>query len=790
MAIKKIWNIKIKNKADDSSKMKDSLLYSVLKSRGIEESEYEDFLNPLNISLSSPFIFSDMKKSKERIEKAIQNKELILIWGDFDADGVTSTAILYKTLSALGANFDYIIPDREKMGHGINTKVLLPYIAKKKPKVLITVDCGISNEKEINVIKALGVDTILTDHHKAPENLPKAYAIINPKAPNSLNETLSVAQIKHVSELAGAGVAYKLACALLENTTEDINFEQLKNEILILAATGTIADVVPLLYENRAIAAKGLELVNKGIHKGINLLFKANNKDKITSYDMAFILAPRINAAGRLATAESAFKLLVETDESILKASLKELDNYNKIRQNLCDKIYEEAINLIEKDKDFRNKKAIILFNEDWHIGVIGIVASKLVDKYYKPAFLITKDDDNKARCSIRGIKEYNIAEILDENKELFTEGYGGHTLAGGFSFDLEKVSFKDVQDALLNTFNSKEDIKPKGVVLDIDMVLEPSNINTDLTDLIQKLEPTGQDNHPPIFCINDISLVSKKTMGKEGNHLSFKGIKDNKELSCIWWRHNDIPITAGEKFDLAFEPKINSYNGEESIRLYTVDLKCENINTTGHEIKFYDHRQKRGILTQIEEYVKRPGVDIDIYAAKIKTKTLLKNYPALSSKISDTYTQTDIMFFDYPANLEEFVQILQQKAEAGICKVHLMKEEVDYNIENYIKQLIGILKYATNNKNGEIPIKSLAQMIGVSESFIQQVFDMLESLNSIEILDIDRIKFLAPPSMEHFYKHLEFEALDEEFKKIIEFKKYIAQATLSDIENLLKMFD
>jgi len=782
----KFWNIKIQNNNEagnslEKSNKKESLLHCVLKSRGLEESEFKDFLNPLDVEISSPYIFSDMKKAKERIEKAIKDKELILIWGDFDADGVTSTAILYKTLTALGANFDYIIPDREKMGHGINTKVLLPYIAKKKPKVLITVDCGISNEKEIKVIKTLGVDTILTDHHKAPEILPEAYAIINPKAPNSLDEKLSIAEIKNVSELAGAGVAYKLACALLE----DIKDEQLKNEILILAAAGTIADVVSLLYENRVIAAKGLELVNKGVHKGIDLLFKANNKDKITSYDMAFILAPRINAAGRLAVAEPAFKLLVESDETVLKTALKELDGYNKIRQNLCDKIYEEAIAQIEDDKDFKHKKAIILFSEDWHIGVIGIVASKLVEKYYKPAFLITKDDENMARCSIRGIKEYNIVEILDENKELFDGNYGGHSLAGGFSFNLEKVSFEQVKNALLNTFNSKEDVKPKGASLDIDMVLEPSDINEDLMDIIQKLEPTGQDNPTPVFCINDIDLIFKKTIGKENNHLSFRGIKDNKELNCVWWRHNDIPVLTGEKFDLAFEPKINNFNGEDFIRLYAVDLRCQN-QTGANEIKFYDHRRKTGILPQIEEYVKRPNVDIDICARKIKTKTLLKDYPALSQHISEDFNSNDLMFFDYPVSSDEFITILRQKAENGASKVHLMKEEVDFNIENYVKQLIGMLKYATNNKNGEISIKNLAQMTGISENFVQSAFDILENLGSIEILDVDKVRFLAPPSMDNFYKSPEFSALDEEFKKVIEFKKYIAQAPLSDIENLL----
>ncbi len=787
----KIWNIKTKkneDKAGNSSKKEDDLLCALLKSRGLTESEFEEFLNPLNCVLSSPYIFADMKKAVERIKKAISNKELILIWGDFDADGVTSTSILYKTLKALGANFDYIIPDREKMGHGINSKFILPYIAKKKPKVMITVDCGISNNKEISLLKNFGVDVILTDHHKAPDILPEAFAIINPKAPNSLDENLNIAEIKKVSELAGAGVAHKLATALLEeiDTPAEADIETLKNEILVLSCVGTIADVVPLLYENRIIAAKGLELINKGCHRGIDLLFKTNSRQEgnISSYDVAFILSPRINAAGRLKTAEPAFKLLTETDETALKTALKELDSYNKIRQNLCDKIYEEALDEISKNKNFKKEKAIILFNEDWHIGVIGIVASKLVEKFYKPAFLITKDDDNMARCSIRGIKEYNVSEILDENAELF-EGYGGHSLAGGFSFDLNKRKFEEVKAALLNTLNSKEDVKIKGAVLDIDIELNAEDITENLIETLEKLEPTGQNNPAPIFSLNDITLVSKKTMGKENNHMSFRGKKDGCDFNCIWWRHPAIPVIEGESFSLAFEPKINVFNGETSIRLYVQDLKSkhasENIES---DIKFYDHRMKKGILAQIEEYVKRPNVDIDIFAKKIKTKTLLNEYETISSKIcSTTLSAEDLMFFDYPASIDEFIEILKEK-QTG--KVHLMAEELDENIENYIKQLIGMLKYATSNKNGEISISSLADMTGTNEAFIQGVFEILEDLNSLETMDIDRVKFIAPPHMDNFYGHKSYENLKAEFDEILNTKKYIAQLSLDDIKKLL----
>ena len=776
----KNWNIK--------TKKSNFLLQSLLNARGIEEKDFDEFLNPLECKLASPYIFSDMKKAKKRIEDAVKNQELILIWGDFDADGVTSTSILYKTFKALGANFDYIIPDRETMGHGLNTKVLLPYIAKKKPKVLITVDCGISNDKEIALLQNFKIDVILTDHHKAPDTLPDAFAIINPKAPDSLDEKLSISEIKKISELAGAGVAHKLASALLE----DIDNQKLKDEILVLACVGTIADVVPLLYENRSIASKGLELINKGCHKGISALFKANSKennDLISSYNIAFILAPRINAAGRLSTADASFKLLTQEDDTEIKNAITELDNYNKIRQNLCDTIFSEAVDEIAKDKNFKKQKAIVIFNENWHIGVIGIVASKLVEKFYKPVFIMTKDDENMARCSIRGIKEYNITEILDENKELFTGGYGGHALAGGFSFDLNSVSFDSVKNAILNTFNSKEDIKISGPSLDIDMILDADDINEDLIDAIQKLEPTGQDNPSPVFGIKDATLIYKKPMGKENNHLSFKCKKDNTELNCIWWRHNDILALEKEKIDIAFEPKVNIYNNEKSIRLYAVDVRTQRdlstANAQNSDLKFYDHRMKSGILNNIEEYIKRPNIDIGIFAKRINTKTKLKDYPEITSKIlQDDYNTDDLMFFDYPNNMDDFIEILNTKNG----KIHLMKEEFSENIEDYIKQLIGMLKYSTNNKGGEISIPNFAQLIGVSESFIQIALEILEEFNSIEILDVDKIKFIAPPHLELFCHSENFAALKEEFDKIIEFKKYIAQISLDDIEKLVNV--
>ena len=394
-----------------------SIIESILKSRNI--TDIKAYMNPEDKDLSSPYVFSDMEKAVTIINNAIKNNDKILIWGDFDADGVTSSALMYKTLDKLGANFEIFIPEREKHGHGLNSKKALEYISKHKIKVLITVDCGISNASEVKLIKSFGVDVIITDHHKLDGETPQAFAILNPQAPNSLKDDLDIRQIENLCQLAGVGIAYKLALKLLEKEKDD--------ELLILACIGTISDVVPLLGENRTIVSNGLKLINENQHKGISMLFKSVGRENITSNDIAFVLTPRINAVGRLSTPELAFEFLTEESESALNFILEKLDNFNKIRQSLCENIYLEASDMA-KDT---NEAAIVLYDKNWHIGIIGIVAAKILEDYSKPVFMITSNENNIGRCSIRSIEGYNVYEILKSNSNLFL-GYGGHALAGG----------------------------------------------------------------------------------------------------------------------------------------------------------------------------------------------------------------------------------------------------------------------------------------------------------------------------------------------------------------------
>ena len=397
MSIYKVWKTKEVNLTDDVVRLcgNNNVLATLLLNRGINTAEkITNFLNPLKGKISDTNVFLDMKKSVERIKKAIQNKEHITVYGDFDSDGVTSTALLFLTLKKIGASVDFYLPDRAIESHGLNTKALVQLIAKRKSRLIITVDCGISNVSEVNFANGFKTDVIITDHHEAPEVLPSAFAILNPKASSYIDSSLSVDELTSLNYLAGVGVSFKLACALLQ----EFNEEDFVNEILPLAAVGTIGDVVELLGENRTIVAMGIELIKAGKHKGIQKLLKVagiQDVTNITSENIAFGIVPRINAAGRLESPNTAIDVLISESEEELDKTISILNDLNSLRQELCDDVFSTAKGMYEKNIR-NNKKSIVLFHENWHIGIIGIVASKLVEAYNKPVFLMTRDAHNQ----------------------------------------------------------------------------------------------------------------------------------------------------------------------------------------------------------------------------------------------------------------------------------------------------------------------------------------------------------------------------------------------------------
>lgn len=727
----KEWKI---NNSDE----KKPLIERLISARGIKAGKAtEDFLNPLAIQLTHPNAFVDMPKAVERISHAIDNSENILIYGDFDADGLTSTSVLYKTLTHLGAKVSYFIPTREGDGHGLNSNALVKLMVSKKPKLIITVDCGISNIEDVKFINSFKIDVILTDHHEAGEELPEALAIINPKAPNALDEKLSALEIDYLTSLAGVGVAFKVAQAVLEK------YDKLAYlyEILPFVAVGTIADIVPLIGENRYYVLKGLDLIAKGKHYGLKRLLDnagySNIDEGITSEQVAFGIAPRINASGRLDAVDDALKVLISENKQEIELAVIALENYNKIRQELCHSTFLEADEMAKNIKD----NAIVLFKPDWHIGIIGIVASKLVEKYHKPTFLMMYSEETKQiRCSARGVEgvsAINLHDVISNISENL-DGFGGHMLAAGLSFSTDKISFEEVKKGLIETINEAlagEKIVP---VLNIDLEVEPDDISISMIEELKQLEPFGASNPQPLFVINNFILKEKKLMGSNKEHLRLTVEKDNQKFNAIWWSKGDVPINNGDSLDIAFYPQLNTFNGNTSVQLIVKDIHSEGLEQDEQEsgIKIYDHRQKTGIFKQVNDYLKTTKLKTIVFAEDKAVIDSLKMYPEISSRIRNRnkLEKCDaLMFFDYPANSELLEKVLVKTMPSII---HYMNYSVKHSVDEFFKTISGMAKFVCNNKQGVFNLLDSSVFLGVTKDLIELSLIVLKEAGVIQILE------------------------------------------------------
>lgn len=781
----KEWKI---NKSDEDK----PLIERLVAARGIKSGKaMEDFINPLSIQLMHPNAFVDMPKAVDRIVKAIENSENILIYGDFDADGLTSTSVLYKTLIALGANVSYFIPTREGDGHGLSSNALVKLMVSRKPKLIITVDCGISNVEEVKFINSFKIDIIITDHHEAAEELPEALAIINPKAQNALDETLSALEIEYLTSLAGVGVAFKVAHAVLEK------FEKLEYlyEILPFVAVGTIADIVPLVGENRYYVLKGLDLIAQGKHYGLKRLLDnagySNIEDGITSEQVAFGIAPRINASGRLDAVDSALKVLISDNKQEIELSVIALENYNKIRQELCHSTFLEADEMAKNIKD----NAIVLYKPDWHIGIIGIVASKLVEKYHKPTFLMTYSEETKQiRCSARGVEgvsAINLHDIISTISEDL-DGFGGHMLAAGLSFSVDRVSFEDVKKGLINSVNEAlagEKIVP---VLSIDLEVEPEDISISTVEEIKQLEPFGASNPQPLFVVKDFVLKDKKLMGSNKEHLRLAVEKDERSFNAIWWSRGDIPLKAGDSLDIAFYPQLNTFNGNTSVQLIVKDVHAEAMAQDEMEagIKVYDHRQKTGIYKQVNDYLSTTKMKTLVFAEDKSVIELLKIYPEIISRVvnrNQIEKCDSLMFFDYPSSSELYDNILK-KTKPSI--IHYMNYSTNRVIDEYLKTMTGMVKFVCNNRQGLFNLTDSSVFLGVTENLVMITLDLLCEAGIIKILEkretcykIDSFNHVHNVNIKEMRIYSEFQS---EYLSIADFKESIMSADLDIINSCM----
>lgn len=539
-------------------------ILNLLYNRNIKDSE--EIHNFLNISLDnihSPLLLKDVDRAVERVLKAKENGEDIWIYGDYDVDGITSTSLCYLALSELGISPKYYIPLRDE-GYGLN-KEAMDYIKSQGGKVIITVDCGISAHPEIEYANSLGLDIIVTDHHEINNGNPPAYAVINPKRED--NEF-------PYKYLAGVGTAFMLIYALFDKLgkKEDLY------KYLDIVAIGTVADIVPLLEENRIFTKFGMEQLNRSHWLGISMLIKKIFEDyqtrKFSTYDIGFIIAPIFNAAGRLEDAKRAVELFIEKDYRVCTEIINELLNNNSERKEIQETILERAIFKIENEKLFENS-VLVVAEEGFHHGVIGIVASKILDRYYKPTIIMEiKPEEGIATASCRSIEGFNMIEALNSMKELFVK-YGGHAGAAGFSIKIENI---DEFSRRINEY-AKKNIPESSLIkpVKLDITIPAYKISYDFIDKISLLEPFGFGNPSPLFALNNCEISGLRPIGKEKTHTMFNVKKDNLEIkNCVWFNSDDVfsEVASITHADIAFKLKLETYKDRYQYKMYVEDMQ------------------------------------------------------------------------------------------------------------------------------------------------------------------------------------------------------------------------
>jgi single-stranded-DNA-specific exonuclease len=545
------------------------LLAQCLLNRGFSEpEEITRFLDPRLKSLADPFLLPNMDAAVERLLQARENNEALVIFGDYDVDGVTSTALLTETLTALGWKVDFYLPHRLDEGYGLSQDGVENCLKKFPAKLLLAVDCGSTAVASISWLKEQGIDAIVLDHHQVSDPLPPAVALVNPQlaATNAPRKFI---------ELCSAGLAFKLAHALVKRGRE-LGWTQAHQfdlrPLLDLVALGTIADLVPLVGENRILTKIGLEFLNVSKRPGILALREvAQISGEIGCYEVGFQLAPRLNAAGRLENAEEALRLLLARDVKEAKPLAESLDHRNCERQEIERGISAEVIGAIRARFNFETDFVIVEGQLLWHVGVVGIVASRVLHEFYRPTFIIG-GEGNSWRGSGRSIDGFDLASALRECDDLLIK-HGGHAMAAGLSIDPKNLdAFRCRLNELARRTLKREQLQP---ILRLDAEIDLAELSLERVQELEKLKPLGQKNPAVNLCARNLTHQrTPQRMGKQNQHAKFWVGHGGKMVEAVWWNCGEAPLPK-VSFDLAFAPQINEFNGRASVQLKVLDWQA-----------------------------------------------------------------------------------------------------------------------------------------------------------------------------------------------------------------------
>ncbi len=539
-----------------------AIVVKILINRGLDSADKIDsFVNPKMEDLSDPFKLPDMDKAVERIVDALRANERIMVYGDYDVDGITASSLMFLVLNKLGAQVSYYLPNRLVEGYGLSEEGILE-AEKKGATLIVSVDTGVTAVDEVEFARQHGIEVVITDHHEPGEQIPKAVAIVNPKVVRDSDKG---------HELAGVGVAFKVALALYRRLQQN---EAELEEHLDLVALGTSADIVPLIGENRILTKYGIKQIVRTTKPGLKkLVFVSGLMGKeISTGQVVFILAPRINAIGRLGDAEKAIKLLTTRDEEAATEIARFLDEENRRRKAIDEKTLDEALALIESTVELDNDKAIVLESSGWHQGVIGIVASRLVERYYLPTVLVSVDGDI-GKGSARSIPGFHIYEALKACGDVLLR-FGGHKYAAGLSIEARRIpEFRKRLKQVARDVLSLEDLTPK---LQIDAEVDLDVMDMDFVKTIEAFAPFGPQNMRPIFLTRNLNIVGQPyVVGR--NHLKMRVRKGEKDFDVIGFgfgKHASALSMSGVGVDMAYVVEANTYFEQERVQLRVKDLR------------------------------------------------------------------------------------------------------------------------------------------------------------------------------------------------------------------------
>lgn len=569
--MERVWRVKPQGDINEIKHLSaalnvDMIVANLLVQRGIKTyNEAKAFFRPRLNDLHDPFLMKDMDKAVERLERAIQGQEKVMIYGDYDVDGTTSVAMMYLFLKKRIKDLYFYIPDRYSEGYGISPKSI-EYAIAENFSLVIVLDCGIKAAKKIAYAKERGLDFVICDHHNADDVIPDAYAVLDPKRPDCNYP---------YKELSGCGVGFKLLQAYCEKN--DVPLPELY-DLLDLVVVSIASDIVPVTGENRVLAYYGLKKLNSNPGMGLRTIinFSGLNTEGIGISDIVFKIGPRLNASGRIEHGKKSVEILVAENESLASILGDEINSYNEIRKTLDRDITQEALDMIQNSEFFRDRKSTVLYNRDWHKGVVGIVASRLTEYYYRPTVILT-ESNGMATGSARSVKDFDLYEAIGACSDLL-ESYGGHMFAAGLTMKIDNVATfaERFEEIVANSLTAAQQL----YTIEVDAKIMLSDINSKFYRVLKQFAPFGPHNMLPVFMTEDVlDPGSSRLVGKNDEHIKLDFVEPNFNsdvFAGIAFNQSDKfdVITSGLPFDICYSVVENEFRGKTTLQLYVRDIR------------------------------------------------------------------------------------------------------------------------------------------------------------------------------------------------------------------------